>query len=76
MDSKKIAIIAGVSVAIILVFLFSISLEIFSNVPEKNHVPQAVIIDQLYSDVPSDYFDTNFRMKKCCLYLLFENKAS
>jgi|CXWL01.1.fsa_nt_gi hypothetical protein len=58
MDSKKIAIIAGVSVAIIIVFLFFISLEFFSNVPEKNHVPQAVIIDQLYSDVPSDYFHT------------------
>lgn len=56
MNSKKIAIIAGVSAAIIIVFLFLISLENFSNVPEKNHIPQAVIIDQLYSDVPNEYF--------------------
>ena len=58
MNSKKITIIAGVSVAIIIVFLFFTPLENFSNVPEKNHIPQAVIIDQLYSDVPSNYFHT------------------
>jgi hypothetical protein len=28
------------------------------NVTETNHIPRAVIIDQLYSDVPNEYFHT------------------
>jgi hypothetical protein len=58
MDSKKIAIIACIAVAIIIAFAFSISIENFSNVEKQNRVPKAVIIDQLYRDVPNKYFHT------------------
>ena len=57
MDSKKIVAIACILLITVFVFLFSTSLENFSNETAKNHVLHAVIIDQLYHDVPNDYFD-------------------
>jgi hypothetical protein len=54
---KKIAIIASILIVTITALFFSMTLGNL-NVTETNHIPRAVIIDQLYSDVPNEYFET------------------